>query len=143
MVHGTAARLTGTELNCHSLDTYSGSAKYTGSSMRPVRLRMSACREKRSVIVARSLCGARRCSRFAIMCVVYVVRTSFSQAPVVNPLALCGAYADGCGRPSIQITIGTTSSQPPTTHATVEPVRSSVSFHIGNGANPNGKYVEV
>src|SRR5687767_9883785 len=110
--------------------------------MRPVRLKISAWREKRSVIVARSLWGARRWRKSATICVVYVVNTSFSQTPVVNPPESWGAYFEGCGRPSIQIIMGTISIHPPTTHATVEPVRSSVSFHIGSGPNPYGTYVD-
>jgi len=56
--------------------------------------------------------------------------------PVVKPDFSCAAYFDGCGRPSIQIAIGTKSAQPPIIQAVVEPVSISDSGHIRRPIGP-------
>ena len=70
------------------------------------------------------------------MWVVYVTSTSSSHTPVVKPDFSCAAYFDGCGRPSIQIVIGTKSAQPPMIHAVVEPVSISDSGQILSPIGP-------
>src|SRR5256885_10399387 len=52
------------------------------------------------------------------------------QTPVVNPVWSCGAYFEGCGRPSIQIVIGARVSHAPTIHACTLPVIGSGTAHI-------------
>jgi hypothetical protein len=48
----------------------------------------------------------------SLKCVVTAVSVSPSHAPVVNPPCECGAIFDGCGRPSIQITVSSRSPHP-------------------------------
>ena len=79
---------------------------------------MSPCRLKRIVSVARSLLKPRwRLMSPSLKCVVTVVSVSPSHVPVVNPPCGCGAYFDGCGRPSIQIIVSSRSPQPAIFHA--------------------------
>ena len=44
-----------------------------------------------------------------------------SHSPVENPPALCGAFGDGCGRPSIQMSCGARSTVPLMWNATTPP----------------------
>src|SRR5580700_319053 len=65
-----------------------------------------------------------------LMCVVYAVSVSPFHVPVVKPVWSCGAFFEGCGRPSIQMVIGARVSQPPSTQATILPVRGSLSLRM-------------
>ena len=51
-------------------------------------------------------------------------------SPVVKPPRTCGAFFDGCWRPSIQIVCRALSSQAPIFRATVVPVTGSISFQM-------------
>src|SRR5262249_61512788 len=94
------------------------------------------CRMKYVVIVAWSLLGAPlRRSEPAFMCVVYATSVVPCHSPVVKPPRSCGAFFDGCGRPSIQIVVPARSSQAPIFQAIVVPLVGSVSFQI---FMPNG-----
>ena len=59
----------------------------------------------------------------------------------MKPDFSCAAYFDGCGRPSIQMVIGTKSAQPPMIQAVVEPVSSSDWGQILNPIGPIAMYV--
>ncbi len=75
---------------------------YRGSSMTVTMVRMSSCRVMNSVIVYMSLvCGPprRRYPSFRWVVVIFSVLPIHS--PVEKPVQLCGAYAGGCGRPSM------------------------------------------
>src|SRR5580700_9928385 len=65
-----------------------------------------------------------------LMCVVYAVSVSPFHVPVVKPVWSCGAFFEGCGRPSIQMVMGARVSHPPSTHALILPVSGSFSLQI-------------
>ena len=103
----------------------------------PVTVRMSPCRLKRIVSVARSLANPRwRLMSPSLKCVVTVVSVSPSHVPVVKPPCGCGAYCDGCGRPSIQIMVTSRSPQPAIFHASSFCVTGSCSIEICSGNGP-------
>ena len=67
-------------------------------------VRMSSWRVMNSVIVYMSLvCGPPRLRYPSLRCVVVTFSVLPIHSPVEKPVQLCGAYAGGCGRPSMKI----------------------------------------
>ena len=71
-----------------------------------------------------------------VKCVVTEVSVSPSHVPVVNPPCECGAYFDGCGRPSIQMIVSSRSPQPAIFHASSFCVTGSRTGEISSANGP-------
>jgi len=92
---------------------------------------------KRIVNVAWSLLKPRwRLMSPSLKCVVTEVSVSPCHVPVVNPPCGCGAYFDGCGRPSIQIMVSSRSPQAAIFHASSFCVTGSCTAEIVSEKGP-------
>jgi hypothetical protein len=72
----------------------------------------------------------------SFMCVVRATSVLPSHRPVVKPPRVCSACFDGCGRPSIQISIGALSSHAPIVYEMTLPLAGSVSLQIFSPKGP-------
>src|SRR5262245_14911639 len=102
--HGQNGLKLGLGLRVKSSLLISGSARKFGSSVTLTCVQMFPLRTQCSTVVASSLDGMfSRRYQPCLMCVVVIVSMLPSQTPVENPIQVCGALGEGCGRPSIQI----------------------------------------